>query len=68
MIRPNIEAELEVRKKELEEVKRNIATVRLIQEMAEDKLIKLNCDYSDLIYTIGELEEQIEEAKENYED
>ncbi len=68
MIRSNLEAELEARKKELEEVKLNIAIVRAIIEMSEDRLVNLNSDYSDLSITIEDLAEQIEEVKEDYED
>jgi chromosome segregation ATPase len=68
MIRSNLEAELEARKKELEEVKLNIAIVRAIIEMSEDRLVNLNSDYSDLSIAIEDLEEQIEETKEDYED
>jgi hypothetical protein len=66
MIRSNIEAELEAKKKALEEVKRDIAIARVINEMAEDWLTNLNSDYSELIYAIEDLEEQINESANNY--
>lgn len=66
MIRSNLEAELEAKKKALEEVKRDIAIARVINEMAEDRLTNLNSDYSELIYAIEDLEEQINESANNY--
>jgi len=66
MIRSNLEAELEAKKKALEEVKRDIAIARVINEMAEDRLVNLNSDYSELIYAIEDLEEQINESANNY--
>lgn len=66
MIRSNLEAELEVKKKALEEVKRDIAIARVINEMAEDRLTNLNSDYSELIYAIEDLEDQINESVRNY--
>lgn len=68
MIRPNLEAELEAKKEALEEVKSDTARVRGLISRLEEKLIKLNTSYSDLIFEIEDLEEQIEEAKEKYED
>lgn len=66
MIRSNLEAELEAKKKALEEVKRDIAIARVINEMAEDRLTNLNSDYSELIYAIEDLEDQINESVRNY--
>lgn len=66
MIRSNLEAELEVKKKALEDVKRDIAIARVINEMAEDRLTNLNSDYSELIYAIEDLEDQINESVRNY--
>lgn len=66
MIRSNLEAELEAKKKALEEVKRDIAIARVINEMAEDRLTNLNSDYSELIYAIEDLEDQINESANNY--
>ena len=68
MIRPNLEAKLEAKKEALEEVKSDTARVRVLISRLEEKLIKLNSSYSDLIFEIEDLEEQIEEVKENYED
>lgn len=66
MIRSNLEAELEAKKKALEEVKRDIAIAQVINEMAEDRLVNLNSDYSELIYAIEDLEDQINESVRNY--
>lgn len=66
MIRSNLEAELEVKKKALEEVKRDIAIARVINAMAEDRLTNLNSDYSELTYAIEDLEDQINESVRNY--
>lgn len=66
MIRSNLEAELEVKKKALEDVKRDIAIARVINEMAEDRLTNLNSDYSELIYAIEDLEDQINESVRNH--
>ena len=68
MIRPNLEAKLEAKKEALEEVKSDTARIRGLISRLEEKLIKLNTSYSDLIFEIEDLEDQIEEAKENYED
>lgn len=68
MIRPNLEAELEAKKQALEDVKANIAVVRGLISRLENRLINLNTAYTDLTFKIEELEEQIEEAKADYED
>ena len=68
MIQSNLEAAYESKLKELEEVKKNIAHIRNLINNYETKLEHLNSQYCSIMFDLDDIEDEIKEVKENYED